>query len=339
MTITGRNQLTLPTFTPPAWLRDGRAQTIWSNYAPRSAAGQQLHGAARREVIPTADGDALRVHWTDSGSSPTAPVMLILHGLTGCASSGQVLGIAVKARRAGFRVIRADLRNAAGDTPSAGIGHAGRSEDIRTLLDHISKCAGDSPVSIVGYSLGGNIALKALGELGADARNRVSAVVAISVPIDLDHSCTSIDTGSNTIFRRYFLRRLGRLVAARQRAHPERYGGVEVEGVDSLREFDDRVVAALCGFESAEDYYARSSSLPWIPKIDVPTLLIHARDDPFVPFQPYEDPSIAANPRVTLLATQHGGHAGFWGRRGLDHDRFWAEHRAVQYCAAQARKG
>ncbi len=267
---------------------------------------------------------------------PAAPVMLILHGLTGCSSSGQVLGIAVKAQRAGFRIVRADLRNAAGDTPSAGIGHAGRSEDVRALLDHIAACAADAPVTIVGYSLGGNIALKALGELGAAARARIAAAVTISVPIDLDHSCTSIDTGSNTIFRRYFLRRLGRLVAARQRAHPERYGDLKIDGVDSLREFDDRVVAALCGFDSAEDYYARSSSLPWLPGIEVPTLLIHARDDPFVPFLPYEDPSIRANSNITLLATERGGHAGFWGRRGQDDDRFWAEHRAVQFCAERA---
>lgn len=325
-----------PTFEPPRWLRSGKAQTIWSNYAPRDAAGQRLHRDARKAIIPTLDGDALRVHWNEPGSSAGAPVMLILHGLTGCAASGQVLGIAVKAQRAGFRVARADLRNASGSTPSAGIGHAGRSEDVRALLEHISEYAGDAPVAIVGYSLGGNIALKALGELGAGARARISAAVAISVPIDLDHSCASIDTGGNRIFRRYFLRRLGRLVAVRQRAHPDRYGDLEVDGVDSLREFDDRVVAALCGFDSAEDYYARSSSLPWIPRIEVPTLLIHARDDPFVPFEPYEDPSIAANPHVTLLATTHGGHAGFWGRRGLDHDRFWAEHRAVQYCAERA---
>ncbi len=323
-------------FLPPAWPKGGMGQTIWANYAPRSAALRHLHATSRSEVLATPDGDHLRVHW-NKGPTPQAPVLVLLHGLTGCAQSAQVLGLAEKGAAVGFTSVRVDLRNALGETPSVGVGHAGRSEDINTILDHVISRAPGRAIALIGYSLGGNVALKALGEMADQARPELAAAVTISVPIDLSAACTAIDAPDNWMFRRYFVTRLKRIVERRQRERRGQYGSIDLRDVDSIREFDGRLVAQLCGFDSAEDYYQRSSALAFIGDIHVPTLLIQAIDDPFVPFGAYENPAISANPAVSLLATRHGGHAGFWARRGTDSDRFWAEHRAIAFCRQRVR--
>ncbi len=306
-------------------------QTLWANYAPRSNVLRSLHARSRPVVLPTPDGDHIRVHW-DEGRRANAPVLVLLHGLTGCAQSAQVLGLADKGLAAGFATVRADLRNALGETPSVGVGHAGRSEDINTILDHVVDQAPGRAVALIGYSLGGNITLKALGEMADQPRPELAAAATISVPIDLSAACTAIDAAGNWMFRRYFVARLKSIVGRRQREGRGEYGGLDLSDVESIREFDGRLVAPLCGFESAEDYYRRSSALPLIGNIRVPTLLIQAVDDPFVPFAAYRDATLLANPALSLLATQHGGHTGFWGQPGTDSDRFWAEHRAVEFC-------
>jgi len=322
-------------FHPPTWPKGGMGQTIWANYAPRSAALRRLHATSRSVTLATTDGDHIRVHWDDR-RAPGAPVLVLLHGLTGCAQSSQVLGLAEKGLAAGFAIVRVDLRNALGETPSTGVGHAGRSEDVNTILDHVTAEAPGSSIALIGYSLGGNVALKALGEMADRPRPELAAAVTISVPIDLSAACTAIDAADNWVFRRYFVTRLKRIVERRRREGRGQYGGIDLRDVESIREFDGRLVAPLCGFDSAEDYYQRSSALPILGDIRVPTLLIQAVDDPFIPFAAYEHASIASNPAVSLLATPHGGHAGFWGRRGIDPDRFWAEHRAIEFCRQQA---
>jgi predicted alpha/beta-fold hydrolase len=325
-----------PEFRPPAWPKGGMGQTIWAHYAPRSAALSSLQATSRPEILATDDADHIRVHW-NTGRAPDAPVLVLLHGLTGCAQSSQVLGLADKGLAAGFAIVRADLRNARGPTPSIGIGHAGRSEDVNTILDHVAARAPGRAIALIGFSLGGNVALKALGEMADQPRPELAAAVTISVPIDLSAACTAIDAAGNWIFRRYFVTRLKRIVERRRREGRGEYGGIDLRGVESIREFDGRLVAPLCGFDSAEDYYRRSSALAIIGEIRVPTLLIQAIDDPFIPFAAYEHASIAANSAVSLLTPQRGGHAGFWGRSGIDSDRFWAEHRAIEFCRQRAR--
>ncbi|NKB89222.1 MAG: alpha/beta fold hydrolase [Acidobacteria bacterium] len=322
----------VPDFSPPFWLAGGMAQTIWSNYAPRSRSCSELRARATTLTLDTADEIYLRVHWNPQDSLAT-PTVVIFHGLTGRASSPQVLGLAAKAWQAGFTVVRADLRNALGDTPSIGVGHAGRSEDADAVLAHVASERPSSPIAAIGYSLGGNVLLKALGER-LPAAVSVTAAVAISTPIDLDIACEAIDSPANRVFRNYFVRRMKRIVAGRAARH-EVYRDVELDDVRTVREFDGRLVAPLCGFDSAEDYYARSSALRVIDGIATPTLLIQSVDDPFIPFAPFESQPVGANSQIELLRTRRGGHCGFWGRPGADGDRFWAEHRAVEYCAAQ----
>ncbi len=283
-------------------------------------------------VLPTPDGDRLRAHWWWLDAS--APVLLILHGLTGCAEAPQVLGVAIKAVRCGFNVVRADLRNASGDSPSVGVGHAGRSEDVQTLLAHIAAAAPGAAVAIVGYSLGGNVALKSAGELGADAPASLAAIAVVSVPIDLALSCRSIDEPANWFYRHYFVRRLAGTAERRRQRHPGTYPDVDLRPIRTIRDFDDAIVAPACGFADAADYYRRSSSLAVAEGIRVRTLLIQSRDDPFIPFASFEDARLSANPAICLLATDRGGHVGFYAAAANgDADRYWAENRVVEHCA------
>ena len=323
------------TFQPAALARGAHRQTIWANYARRVPGATALSRTADSTQLRTADGDWLRVYWNRRTPGADA-VLVVLHGLTGCAASPQVVGIAAEGWGRGFDVVRVDLRNASGDTPSSEVGHAGRSEDVQTVLAHIIDRAPSASICIIGYSLGGNIALKALGESGHQAPEQLRAVATISVPIDLDAACRRIDTPANFIYRTYFVRRLRSMVARRALRAPQRYAQINLRGVHTIRGFDDAVVAPLGGFDSAADYYQRCSALRFIETIRVPTLLIQAQDDPFIPFDAYRDPCIGSNLLVTLLTTAHGGHAGFYGSSRGDPDGFWAENRAVDFCAEAA---
>lgn len=323
------------TFRPSVFARGAHRQTMWANYARRASSAIALARIAEPLELRTTDGDCLRVHW-NRARHETGAVLIVLHGLTGCAASPQVIGIAAKGWERGFDVVRVDLRNASGDIPSTEIGHAGRSEDIKTVLTHVVDRAPSTPICIIGYSLGGNIALKALGELGHEAPEQLCAVTTISVPIDLDAACRRIDAATNFIYRTYFVRRLRNMVAQRAVRAPQRYAPINLDRVRTIRSFDEAVVAPLGGFESAADYYRRCSALRFIDTIRVPTLLIQAHDDPFIPFDAYRDPRIESNRSVTLLATAHGGHAGFYGSLRCDPDPFWAENRAVDFCAEAA---
>lgn len=325
-----------PHFRPSGPLRSAHLQTLWANWAPRPAADARVRIDSSPSVVSTGGpgpADRLRLHWTPPRRDD-APVLVVLHGLTGCADSPGVAGVAAKGRERGFEVVRVDLRNAPGATPSVGVGHAGRSEDARAVLDHVRAERPSAAIAVVGFSLGGNVALKAAGELGDDAPAALRAVVGISVPIDLDRCCRAIDAPLNLPYRAYFLRRLRRTVRSRASAYPHHYEGIELPSALSLRAFDDAVVAPLGGFRDAADYYARSSALRVLADVRVPTLLIEAEDDPFIPFDVYDDARIRTNRRIRLLATRHGGHAGFWAPPPAgDRDAFWAENRAVDFAA------
>ena len=328
------------TFIPSLWLRNPHLQTMWDNVSCRRVRETALGTVCTTKDIPTSDGDLIRIHYSRNSNEPPRAIVVILHGLTGCADAPNILATASKAHARGFAVVRVDLRNALADCPSRYLGHAGRSEDLRSILNHFLRTTHCCPITIIGYSLGGNIALKAAGEYGGRAPDRLVAVVGISVPIDLDEAATAIDKRGNTIYRRYFLARLRCIYARRQEHHPNYYPNMDLQILRTLRAWDTAVVAPLCGFDSAEDYYARSSSLASISDIAVPTLLIHARDDPLVPFRTFEHPALRNNADVGLLAPRWGGHIGFIGSSRsirLDPDCHWAENRAVEFCAARAK--
>ncbi|MGD8817804.1 MAG: hypothetical protein PVJ51_11525, partial [Acidobacteriota bacterium] len=163
------------------------------------------------------------------------------------------------------------------------------------------------------------------------------AAATVSVPIDLDDACAAIDgRRQNWIYRTYFLRRLARRYLVARAERPDLFHPIDVDSIRGIRDWDNAVVAPLGGFVDAEDYYARNSSLEVIGDIHVPTLLIHAQDDPFIPFRPYESPAVRDNDKLTLLAPPQGGHVGFFSTEQLagEPDRYWAENRALAFCGA-----
>ena len=325
-----------PAFQPPRWFANAHYQTIWANRRKRHPVGARLAAASVRAVILTDDGDQLQLHW--SSHEGTHPVLVVLHGLTGCADSENVLGTAAKGYSLGFDVVRVDLRNSQrDDTPSLGVGHAGRSEDLLAVIDHVAEERPGARVAVIGFSLGGNIALKAAGECGRDYPRALCAIATISVPIDLDNACEAIDgRRQNWIYRTYFLRLLRRRYRTLHARHPDRFPALDFDRIRGIRDWDNAVVAPLGGFESAEDYYARSSAVKVAGEVCVPTLIVQAQDDPFIPFDPFQRAAVQENDSLTVLATPRGGHVGFFARAGLDGepDRYWAENRALAFCAA-----
>ena len=191
-----------------------------------------------------------------------------------------------------------------------------------------------SEIYLAGFSLGGNQSLKLAGELGDGAPAALRGVAAVSPPIDLAACADRIRRRDNWLYNRSFLAGMRRRILHARHLYPERFGTGRVPRVGSIREFDELFTAPHCGFRDADDYYARASSLQFIARIRTPTLILHAEDDPFIPFEPFRHPSLRDNPHVLLLAPRHGGHVGFVADAAApDPDRFWAENRVVEFCS------
>jgi len=186
---------------------------------------------------------------------------------------------------------------------------------------------------LVGYSLGGNLVLKLAGEYGENPPEEILAICAVSPSVDLSSSANMIVKRSNWIYHQDFVRRLKKRIRTNHKLYPELYDISGLDDVRTLREFDDRFTARAHGFADADDYYYRSSSLRIIENIRIPTLIIHAEDDPFIPFAPLRDPAVANNPNILLVDTKQGGHVAFISaEQNGDVDRFWAENRVIEFC-------
>lgn len=174
--------------------------------------------------------------------------------------------------------------------------------------------------------------LKLAGEYGEEPPAELLAVCAVSPSVDLGASADLILQKSNWLYHRDFLRRLKGRIVRKHKLFPELYNISGLGSIQTLREFDDRYTSRAHGFDGATDYYNRASSIRVVEKIRLPTLIIHGKDDPFIPFAPLNDPKIAANPYILLVAPDQGGHVAFVGTPTRDEDRFWAENRVVQFC-------
>jgi predicted alpha/beta-fold hydrolase len=320
-------------FTPHPLFRSGHAQTLVAFAWPRRGRLRALRSDEARlfEVEP---GVRVLVHCRWQPERRACPTLLLVHGLEGSSESIYMMSTALKAHRAGFNVLRLNLRTC-GDTLhlTQTLYNSGLSPDLRALITELVGRDGLTDVFLGGFSLGGNMSLKLAGEYGADFPAELKGVCAVSPSVELAASATAIEQRSNWVYQRKFIRSLKRRMREAARLYPERYDASELALVRTLRQFDERYTAPHGGFRDAADYYARSSSLPLIPRIRVPTLIIHAEDDPFIPFDSLRHPSVRANPAVLLVAPPHGGHVGFVGDgRTPGEDRFWAENRLIEFC-------
>jgi uncharacterized protein len=310
--------------------------TIASNFWPRRT--PRLGPSVHRD-FETEPGTHVRgaCHWqTDPQSHPT---LVIVHGLEGSSESGYSRGTAEKAWIAGFNVVRLNQRNCGGtEKLSPTLYHSGLSIDILGVVGELIERDGLPEIFTAGYSMGGNLVLKMAGELGDAAPDRFRGCVAIAPALDLASCATALERRENFLYQNHFVRRLKRRMRYKASLYPEIYPHselTELANVKSVRGFDDAITAHFCGFDSADHYYETSSALRVISGIRRPTLIIAAKNDPFVPFEPFEDPVIRNNPFITVVAPEHGGHCAFISAESGD-ERFWAEARLVEFCRGKS---
>jgi predicted alpha/beta-fold hydrolase len=286
----------------------------------------------RLERWDTPDGDFIELHRLDG--KPGAPRLFFLHGLEGTVRSHYVSGFFAEAQRRGWA---ADLLlfRGCGDEPNRGprFYHSGETADLAFALERVEAESPTSPIVLAGVSLGGNVLLKYLGERGDSLSDRIRAAAGVSVPFDLEKGARYISQGFSRVYDRHFLRTLRRKALAKLERYPDLFDGADLERAQSIYEFDDAVTAPVHGFESAHDYYNRSSSLNFLARIRVPTLLLSAVDDPFLPRSVLDEVRdiAATNDALTLEFPTRGGHVGFIGGCVPWRPIYYAESRVCEF--------
>ena len=265
------------------------------------------------------------------------PAIILLHGLEGSSSAHYMRGIAAKAWAADWNVVRLNQRNCGGtEHLSRGLYHSGLTHDARVVMKQLVERDGIRQVAIAGYSLGGNLALRLAGEAGANPPAALVAVCAVSPTMDLERCVAALERGSNCIYEWNFLRNLRARMRRKAAAFPGDYDLTPLAAIRSIRQFDEAYTAPHHGFAGAADYYYRASALRVIDQIAVPTLILTAANDPFVPPEPFRDPAVTANPHITAVVTNDGGHCAFVERTEPGYDGYWAEREIVRFVTAQA---
>ena len=327
-----------PEFHPRRWLSNGHLQTIAGNFLPRAshlpAPVSQLVEVAHSRGTQISSQVLCECHWQPLELRASRPTAIILHGLEGSSNSQYVIGNANKLWSAGCNIIRMNMRNCGGTeklTPT--LYHSGLSSDV----DHVMRFFIDTErlesLSLIGYSMGGNLILKLAGELGDSAPPQLRSVVGVSPVMDLGPSADALHEPHNRLYERRFLRALLKRFRRKATLFPRAYDPQRATGIGSLRAFDDRITALYSGFKSADDYYHRAASARVLDRIAVPTLLLHACDDPFIRITPETRATIDANPNITLLETAHGGHCAFLAtpEPANGNDGYWAEQTALSF--------
>ncbi|HEX7049286.1 MAG TPA: alpha/beta fold hydrolase [Longimicrobiales bacterium] len=314
-------------FRPAWWLRSAHAQTIGSKFLRPDP-----HIPLSRERIETPDGDFLDL---DFGPTPRddAPIGLVLHGLEGSARRRYALLTYHALLAAGIRPVGLNFRSCSGEpNRTARFYHSGETGDLGFILGHLAERFPGIPKGVIGFSLGGNVLLKLLGEAPERASEWVQAAVAISVPFDLAEGARRLERSPmGRLYTAYFLRSLRRKIRAKAALLEGRCDLASVLRARTLRAFDDAVTAPLHGFRDAADYYRQSSAVRFLQHIRVPTLLLHAEDDPFLPAHALPHDAVAQNPHLVAAFTPRGGHVGFITGRWPWAPRFWAESEAARF--------
>lgn len=283
-----------------------------------------------RERLETSDGDFVDLDWSrgDGGDA----LLVILHGLEGHSRRKYVLGMVDAARGHGLDALAMNFRGCGGEpNRKVTMYHSGWTRDLHEVLTMVASLGRYRSVHLVGFSLGGNVVLKYLGEEPSMVPDIVRGAVAVSVPCDLEDSARALARPQCALYTRYLLDQLRKKIIEKGRLFP---GTLDLKGVENLRtfrQFDDRFTAPLHGFRDALDYWRRSSSVRFLSGIDRRTCIINAVNDPFLGPRCYPVAQVRANPRLTLLAPRTGGHVGFVGSgRGRMYWSEWVAMRFVQ---------
>ncbi len=315
-------QLSDSDFKPAWWLRSPHLQTIWPSL---------LRPAAKLDVswerLELADGDFIDLAWRRR----PGPLVLLIHGLEGSLESHYAAPLLKLLEAEGYGAVFMHLRGCGREPNRLNRSyHSGASEDLAEVLERL-ELRGERPDALIGISLGGNLLLKYLGESGPSARARTA--IAISVPFRLQIAAIHMQQGFSRVYQRYLLHKL---VGSYKRKFADRPAPLQVaiDRIGSIYEFDERITAPLNGFESADDYYRRCSCIGFLKRIETPTLILHAVDDPLM--RPDVIPqSGELGPGVTLELCRHGGHVGFIEGRLPGRPRYWLERRIPRYLHQQ----
>lgn len=325
------NRFSKDTYTPAWWVPGAHLQTLWGKLVRR-----RPRVATRAERWATPDGDTLEIRRLDPSADAERPVprLLVLHGLEGTIRSHYILGLLDQARRRGWAADVLIFRGCNGEIPRAPrFYHSGETTDLDFVVRRLAREHPTQPMLLVGVSLGGNVLLKWLGERGSEVPGSVRGAAAISVPYDLERGSRQIERGFSRLYTFHFLRTLRQKALAKLAEEPGLFAEEPLMAARTLTDFDDAVTAPLHGFESARDYYTRSSARHFLAGIRRPTLLLSAYDDPFLPREVLDDVASLAsqNPHLSVEFHEHGGHVGFVGGRVPWRPEYYAEERAAQF--------
>lgn len=323
--------LTAKPFKPHFAFKSGTAQTLAAYAWPRRYRLQRLPPDEQRlfEIEP---GVKVMAHCRWQKDRQQHSTVVIWHGMEGSTSSIYMIATADKAFRAGFNVVRVNYRNCGGTehlTPT--LYHGGLSSDLRVVVDQLIENDGLKRIFLLGFSLGGNMVLKLAGEYGENPPAEVVAACAVSPSVDLHASTQLILRRRNWIYHKNFVRSLKKRIRLKQKLFPDLYDLSELPRIRTIREFDEQFTSLANGFANADDYYYRASSIRVIASIRIPTLIIHAEDDPFIPFDSLRETVFSENPYILLHGTMRGGHVAFISASRSSEDRFWAENRVIDF--------
>jgi predicted alpha/beta-fold hydrolase len=308
-----------PLFRNPHW------QTVAGHLWKRD--GDEARFPIERRLFQT-EPDVQVLVESQRPEGRAAGEIVMVHGLEGSGEAGYMRSLSAAALRAGFAAHRFHMRTCVGtERLCRTLYHAGLTSDFLAVLRQLQS-EGCAPAFLVGFSLGGNVVLKLAGEMGESARPLVRGVCAVSSPLDLAACARRIAQPANRLYERRFVRRMrARLCAT------GRYQKRNFRGLRSVMDIDDRITAPSFGFGDAANYYRTQSAIRYLDGIRAPVLLIQAKDDTFVPFDIFASEAVRSNPWIQLLATEHGGHLGFIGRRP---HRFWADDAIMEWIIGQS---
>lgn len=314
-------------FSPAWWLPGSHAQTLWSQFFRRDRVRH-----ARLERILTPDDDQLMLHHVDV--APDRPRLLLLHGLEGSVRSHYVAGFIDLARRRSWNASVLEFRACGEELNRAPrLYHSGETTDLDLVATLLAQRAPGVPLMIAGVSLGGNVLLKWLGERGSSVPAPVKAAGVISVPYELEVGSRYLQRGFGRVYDRHFLKSLRAKALRKLEQYPGLFDRDRLLAARTIEDFDNTVTGPVHGFAGSHDYYEKSSSMHYLGRIRVPTLMLSATDDPFLPGEVLDrvKRTAASNPFLELLITRTGGHVGFVSGPTPFHVRHWAEERLMAF--------
>jgi predicted alpha/beta-fold hydrolase len=318
-----------PEFQPHRLLRSGHLQTL----AGGLLRGKQYRYRAARRAVLLPEGDVMILHDDrPPGWQPTSPVALLIHGLSGSHQSHYMIRIAGKLNEVGVRTFRLDARGSgSGEGLSRKTYHGGCSHDLGEALQAVAELCPAAPIHLVGFSIGGNTALKLIGETD-QLPSQLSSSVTINPPIDLGYCVERFTTGPASFYDGHVVKSLYRQICRSGRLVEQAPHVPRARMPRGQREFDSLYTANVWGFDSVDQFYADTSSRRVISDVHIPSLLIASRDDPLVPVELFEQLELPDS--ITLCLADHGGHLGFIGQAGEDQDRRWMDWRIVDWITA-----